>query len=476
MIGSEAEPVAFVSSLTAGHEQLRRDLFALGQELGRYVWVCEHPHCRPDLSPHRLEPLAIMDVLLERVRASHIYLLILGGERHGTPVQVGDRASSVSHFEAELFQAALHGKPVELFVAPGFAPGPRLARLLAILEWALPSTTWRMPMRDAEIISECRRLLSAVRPPHLRPRSLDFGLRTRLVAKFHHERRTDRATRAFLFLDGHFEPRAPRPDLGLIEQILRQVDDSSNQEQKLSRLWIALRELMGAPFEESRYAEFRALWNRALGQWESAAAWYGLHAHIFLGCRAAIGTAVRVRALLREHPPPGCHAHDFPDPAPGLASATYSIAKLAPRGPIRRQLFAEALGYLAADSADAGRQSDILALRGSILLRTGRLAEAVTAYATCLRIRETLNWPAERIGDSMSELGFAHVLSGDVRRGLDLQQRGHDLLFGGGVGFQIRAKKKLALTLLATGQFAEGWQLRQEARRLAVTHRMFDQL
>ncbi|HYD84509.1 MAG TPA: hypothetical protein VEA63_10660, partial [Opitutus sp.] len=148
MIGSEAEPVAFVSSLTAGHEPLRRDLFELGLELGRYVWVCEHPDCRPDLNPRQETPLTIMDVLLERVRASHIYLLVLGGERHGTALRVGDRESNVSHFEAELFQAALHGKRVELFVRRGFSPGPRLSKLLAILGWALPSTAWRTPMND----------------------------------------------------------------------------------------------------------------------------------------------------------------------------------------------------------------------------------------------------------------------------------------------------------------------------------------
>ncbi|HYD85092.1 MAG TPA: hypothetical protein VEA63_13600, partial [Opitutus sp.] len=256
----------------------------------------------------------------------------------------------------------------------------------------------------------------------------------------------------------------------------RSADATTNQEQKLARLWIAVRELMAAPFEEARFAEFRPHWNQALSQWEGAAAWYGLHAHIYLGCRAAIATGARVRAVLREHLPRGAHARDFPFPATGLASATYSIAKLAPRGPIRKQLFTEALGYLAGDSDDAGRQSDILALRGSILLRTARFSEAVTAYTTCLRIRETLAWPTERIGDSMSELGFACVLTGDVRRGLELQRRGNDLLAHGGIGFQVRAKKKLALTLLATGHLAEAWLLHQEARQLAASHRMFDQL
>jgi hypothetical protein len=157
MLGTEAAPFAFVSSLTEGHTSLRLDLFELGQELGRYVWVCEHPRCRPDLSGQ--VPLTIADTLLARVRAARHLIVLLGGHRHGTAIQVDDKASSVSHFEIELFQTALLGKPITVFVAEGFSPGPRLRALLDLIAWALPSAHWRGPLSPKTILFEARQLL-----------------------------------------------------------------------------------------------------------------------------------------------------------------------------------------------------------------------------------------------------------------------------------------------------------------------------
>jgi hypothetical protein len=51
---------------------------------------------------------------------------------HGCPVEVNGAASAVSHFEIELFQAAMHGLPVKLFVMSGFEPGKRLQSLLKL--------------------------------------------------------------------------------------------------------------------------------------------------------------------------------------------------------------------------------------------------------------------------------------------------------------------------------------------------------
>jgi hypothetical protein len=472
MTGSESAPVAFVSSLTAGHERLRRDLFELGQTIGRYVWVCEHPRCRPDLSPGQRAPLEIADVLLDRVRAAQIYILILGGNRHGTPLSVADSVSSVSHFEIELFQAALHGKPVELFIARGFSPGPRLGALLEILAWALPRANWRVPMTDAEIVHEVRRLLAAGPSREASARKPDCGLRRRLIQRFYQSRWQENHAHELLFLDGRLEPREQDPNLKLIQAALVSAETAPDQERKLARLWLALRELMAAPFDHPDFSEYRLHWHRALVLWEGAATWYGLHAHLFLGGLAAVGSNARVCALL----PAGMNPQDFSHPATGFASAIYSIAKLAPPGRVRRNLFADAMSHLKADVSDPGMQSNILALRGSLLLRTNRPSEAVAAYQAALRLREDLGWSAERLGESKSELGFAYLVTGRLWRGRDLLREGERLLEGGGPGFLIRAKKKMAWGHLLTGHPLKALKARTEARELAREHKMLGQL
>ncbi|HEY9250111.1 MAG TPA: hypothetical protein VIO38_13310 [Rariglobus sp.] len=475
MLGTEAAPFAFVSSLTKEHKQLRLDLFALGRELKRYVWVCEHKACRPDLKPGTCSPLEIADTLLDRVRASQLYILILGGSRHGTPLQVDGHEASVSHLETEIFQAALHGKRVELFIVQGFAPDQRLDALLEILKWALPRECWRRALPKDEILREVRTLLTAIPPAgEGKPAGWDYGLRSRLIARFHQQRHP-RPDRDFLFLDGRHEPRISRPNLDLVRALSVELEQPINQERRLIRIWLMIRELMAAPYTDPNFAEYRPHWNRALELWEGASAWYGLHAHIYLGSRAAVGSMAQVRGFLRESPPKGKSARDFPPPATGLASATYSIAKLAP-WPLRLQLFDEALNHLKFEPDTPAMRSDVLALRGSILLRTYRPSEAVEAYEETWRIRQRLGWPADRIGDSMSELGFACFLAGNFWRGRELLLASQDLLEGGGIGFRIRSKKKLAWALQLTGRFQDARRERAAAHELALAHRMFDQL
>src|SRR5438045_9518662 len=99
-----------------------------------------------------------MDCLLENIRKAETVVCLLGcsrrgPEEHGTPIRISEKVSAVSYFEAELFMAALCGKPIELFVAEGFNPGPRLASLLHMLEFALPQDYWRIRQNEKDILN-----------------------------------------------------------------------------------------------------------------------------------------------------------------------------------------------------------------------------------------------------------------------------------------------------------------------------------
>lgn len=262
MLGNKNQPYMFVSSFTEEHRPLRHDLYEIGQALGRYVWVCEHPDCRPDL--YGRAPLEICDELIAHVREAEIYVAILGGVRrgaheHGTLINVGDSPSAVSHFEIELFQAALLGKQVELFIAEGFSPGPRLLALLEIVEFALPENAWRAPMSDSDIAREVKRLLCAPKKSNWWLGSRRHELRQRLVTRFYHKR--GRAGHArLLFLGGEYERNGPT-DESLVRKLLAQVESTKDQEHRLARLWLVVRELMAAPPDDDKFAEFRPLWN-----------------------------------------------------------------------------------------------------------------------------------------------------------------------------------------------------------------------
>src|SRR5207249_5800004 len=116
----------------------------------------------PDLKGK--EPLEIVDRLLANVRRSEVFICLLGGKRrgrdeHGTLVQIGEKVSAVSHFETEVFMAALLGKPIEVFVAEDFDPGPRLECLLKMLQFALPPENWRTRQNENDILRGIRHIL-----------------------------------------------------------------------------------------------------------------------------------------------------------------------------------------------------------------------------------------------------------------------------------------------------------------------------
>lgn len=241
--------------------------------------------------------------------------------------------SAVSHFEAEIFMAALLGKQIEVFVAEGFIPGPRLESLLQMLRFALPPESWRTGQSETVILQGIRDLLLK-RRRIIAPRlPMLFGSMRRISGPLLARAYDMRAVRGgrppgfreVLFLDGFHEPRETTPDKELVLELLNHESKAVHTEAKLSRLWIALRELMAMPPSASN-AEFLPLWNEALGRWASNAAWYGLHGHIYLGQAAALFSLAHVRELMRDRGV-SCQSPEVVRHPGDLSSALYSSGK-----------------------------------------------------------------------------------------------------------------------------------------------------
>ena len=162
----------------------------------------------------------------------------------------------MSYFEIELFQAALLEKPIALFISKGFSPHSRLKSVLDILHFAFPAA-WPMPMEDNDIIDNVRLLLDSIlntKAPSRQTTVLDYN---RLVLGFDDARskplNIDGPNREILFLDGAFENRYNPPDKELIESILLETKRTQDQEQRLARLWIAIRGINGSAVYQSHF-------------------------------------------------------------------------------------------------------------------------------------------------------------------------------------------------------------------------------
>lgn len=466
----------FLSSLCKELKPIREQLYVkVGNE--KYVYVDEKVN--PERNIDKQDDLEAVDELMQRIRESQLFICILGGTRHGTPIRVGADNSSVSFFEVELFQAALLQKPVYLFVRDDFNPELRLKNLLKILDFYLPEWISKKPTNDSKIMDQVRRLVERDRltSPFQTIRHLHKPIR-RLVQGLHTIRGRKAVSRGVRFLEEEFEQRTGQPNKNLIENILNAVKVQPTEEQRLSRIWIGVRELMASPYTTSLDMELLQYWGKLLGEWSKAGAWYGLHADTPLGCLAALNSVADIRLKLGGHFGTKLQGHETAYPGGPLASAKYSIAKHLYIAEDRKNLFNEALDDLDRAMIDPkADEAGLRAIRGSIYRQIGATTEAISEYHKVLQLRQSKDPRAADTGEAMSELGFAYLRQLHFKKGLDYCVEGVELLKQGTrPGFLARGLKKLAVAYLCNGKLIDAYNAKREAKAIAMERRAFDQL
>jgi tetratricopeptide (TPR) repeat protein len=435
-----------------------------GSDAYRPVWMAED---FPVLKPASTLPsLEKVQLCLDGVRESECFVAIITN-RHGSEVSVdGVGDVPATYFEAELFEAALLGKPAFVFVLEGkVQPEPRLDSLLKLLEPFFPNIN-RRPVSEGEIVRQVEGLVRHYdRPKWLRPFLTPPKLRqtVRALAAIRHRPYDVHASMPSLrFLKEPLDPNLPPPDAHKVELLLERANSAATQQARLTMLWFAIRELTGAPFTDPRFSEFAYLWDRALCAWRSAGAWYGLHAHVELGCLAALGSVCEIRKKAGKAAMP--HGE--------LASEYYSIAGLMRS----REMFALSLRHVEEAIALAGpNPANAIAIRGSIYRRIGRLSAAIDDYRFGAERKREQGGAA--YGEALSELGYAEMLNWNLTQGITHMEQGLALLNEEPAsGFTIRAMRKLAYGYARAGRVVSALDLSNDAYHLAVKLGAYDQI
>jgi hypothetical protein len=399
----EPRTPAFLSSFSYGLTDLRRNLH---EEMFPDLWVAEIDGQEREFK----EPLEIVDELIDRLQHSEVFICILAGKRFGpeqtgTRIMVRGRSSLVSYFEIEVFQAALSRTPMVFLVKQDFEPGEELAEFLTILRNSGVVTTEIAGLDDRRISKEVR---STIVSRHtIRKKALDSlalaaaNLAAALLARRSHLSEIRYGGSDMLFLQGHrmrsIEDR--EFDLDQAKSLLAAASQEPRHDRRLSRLYLVLRSLMSAPYQDSMDPEVLGLWNAVLNMWWGSAAWYGLHNHLAMGAIGALWSQSAVRKRLSETVPHTDRANVVP-PYGSLASAYLSLAKLIPHPFLRWRLSGIGL-YLASKGIEISLDRDptIYAVRGSLFfVRLNPLAGMIDFYrlrACARRQPENLRLNAE---------------------------------------------------------------------------------
>jgi hypothetical protein len=432
------------------------------------IWMAEqHPELDPG-SP--IGPLGKAEICVQGVRDCDVYVALVRSN-HGSGVELRSKEpTQASFFELELFEAALLQKSAYVFVLNGGEPSERLAGLLNLLAPALPGFD-RTPRTEDEIYDQIRAILDDTDRPRRQPalrRSRASGHRmSDLLTGARFDTYDPRSSAPKLrFLGGAHDPSLPRPNLDLARDAIRQASSRSNHSDRLTLFWIAIRELMGWPIESSPPADVVDLWGQALGGWNSAGAWYGLHGHPFMGCLAALGslTELRLRASKPEDIPHGA-----------LSSEYYSIAKLLSRPDLKAEVLAASRAHIDV-ACLTGETAAKLAQRGSVKGAQGDTAGAIADYRQVVALRTDVEKASDDdIGQAKTELGFALVFAGRRAEGLKEMEDGISLFSGEPTGFLIRAQRKLGRAYLRAGSPQRALDVLAQAYDNAVATGALDQ-
>ena len=450
---------------------LRQSIF---EHAGRseYIYVDECIVKRYHTTTDNLE---LIDELASRIADAKEFICLLAGSSHGSPISINSANTAVSYFEIEIFLAALSNKPVHLLVHDSFFPEPSLESLLHALSFAFPS--WRNAQRlsTTQVIRSASNIVARMRSSDRIWPLIAIGSKVKQLTQILYASR-GRHGKTLEFLGGNKIDIWRTPDLNIAMTALTTVEAQTNHREKLSCLWIALRELNTSAVTLGNDVEAILLLERALDLWSGAGAWYGLNADLHLGCLAALNTVHKLRVRLRELGHLSNRSLEYP--AGALASAKYNVAKHLIRPADRRERLLDAMRDAnTAIEIESDDLTGLLAVRGAISRRLGNRAEAIMDLERSLSIHKVRRASSIVLAGTLSELGFCNLVGFNLRLGL--KQCDEAVFRLREVGAEptelARALRKLGVALAANGRLIRSKQAFAESRSLALSVGAMDQ-
>ncbi len=439
------------------------------------VWVAEG--VRPDLDPKSgVDQLEIIDACLDAIEAANEFVLLDTGE-YGSQLHSEGGLSESSFIELELFQAALLAKPIRYIFVGRPQPNSPLYQLVKSLGPHI-SVTLVSSLREAEA-----EISNHLEGQHYFQASTSTVVSRRLSGTLVKSRHNDWSNQNLFhepqFLHGAVcGPIQSKTDLDVAEHFLELAGQQSQTNRVLTRTWIAMRSLMASHYSETNDSRALALWDKALRTWSKAAAWRGLHGHLWLGNVAALGSIARMRERLNK-PFFDSSTPEQGDLYDSLASVYYSISKHVP-STLTAPMLDRSTAYVGQGLATRSREQrlSLLPIRGSINQRQHRFRASAKDFAEALELATKQDADAGQIGFLLTELGFAELFLLKPRVGRKRLEEGLALMTeeNSSPGFRVRALRKHMSASLVCLDLGGAKASATQAYKIAQQHQLHDQI
>jgi len=471
---------AFISSPVKGLNAVREEIHQIKLPDGRQIYIDELDHPRHKGEP----PFVTIKDLFDRIRNTPEFIVILATPRHGSSLQIGNHKAHTSYWEAELFYALLLLKEVHVLEVDGFLPEPKLAAILNVLKASAPKKQWLRISNLQMLPLYIKRIILARLKQSSSPNACRLSTLRHFIDGIFRVRGLDgrggaAETESLQFFEGTWSDSTVTPNLELTRQLLTEVNQLANEQERLARLWIAFRELSGFSLQDYRKStDSLPLWDTFLGEWSRAGSWYGLHGHPNLAVLPALVNQASIRSWMRKNRSNEWRHCDLTYPGGSLASARYSIARRAYSPFVRRFLLNAALADMSRAEEEGENPSNHFLIRGSVYMQKGAFWAAVREYEAAVSHCVASGATDEAMGVAISELGFGRLFQLRWHSGIELLEEGVHLLSKEGVrlGFLIRAQRKLSIAYALTGRIRKAKELRTTLRNSAKEHMVLDQL
>lgn len=395
----------FVSSITKLNAERRTNIVERLCGIGVQAVTAEtigHNIGFIKLPPDRRNRIEASDICLENIASCDLVMCVIN-ENLGSHILKEDVILEAKHFEIEILSASLQRKPMVIWNASTSVRDHETQDFINCIltdDNLCSTSSLDAAIAAIELYQQTGNHGFGNKQKSNNPKMYGLTNRLAIIRASYGSLFSQRMELPFL---GSAIFTGSRPNVDLALDLAADATRQQNLHIRIARLWGSIRELSPShPLDSSDPIILHA-WDKVLGAWASAASWYGLHAHIHVGCVAACTTHWRLRQIMRAGLPGN---KDIEIPVGALASANYSLIKRLPLL-IRIGAFRKLIKFMDENISQAQYTSGLLAIRGSINIQLLNPFAAYRDFELGLRKLEEQGGSPLRVADAKIHLAVA---------------------------------------------------------------------